>query len=435
MELQLQIVRDPCKEIDKASHHTFSERGGALGRAPDNEWVLPDPHLYVSGRHCEFEFHGGGFWVRDLSRNGVYVNDSRERIGYGRQVMLHDGDRVKLGLYEISVALRDPGALRNASDPLHHEAHQRTVAMPSAAHVVDHSDRGNAVAERVATDRADPLSDHSPRVETAAKTEATPTRATPTLAIDLHELRRRGLLPPSQQERLIANQFRQIKRSLLANAFGKGAVVAVANGRSIMVTSSLAGEGKTFSAFNLALSMAREQDVEVLLVDADVARPHATKMLELELTPGLLEALQDEGIDVESLVRATDIRGLSVLPAGRCDDDIATELLASARMEEIVARLTSKKPNRIVLFDSAPILLTNESRVLATIVGQVVIVVRAGATPQEAVKEAIEFVAEGTSLGLILNQVKASTPGSYYGYGSYGYGEYGRDDTSTGKTG
>ena len=121
----------------------------------------------------------------------------------------------------------------------------------------------------------------------------------------------------------------------------------------------------------------------------------------------------------------TDVNGLCMLPAGRCSDDVATELLASARMEETAARLISRNPNRIVLFDSPPLLLTNESRVLTAVVGQVVLVVRAGATPQQAVTEAIGYIGEDKPIGLILNQSKASGPGNYYGYGEYGYGAYG----------
>ena len=233
-------------------------------------------------------------------------------------------------------------------------------------------------------------------------------------------------MPPESQERLIANQFRQIKRALLANAFGKG-VPAVANGRLMMMTSALPGEGKTFTTINLALSMSREKGVEVLVVDADVAKPQVSGLFGLEREPGLLEALIDDALDIESLVLRTDVQWLCILPAGRCAEDVATELLASARMEETAARLGARYPNRIVIFDSPPLLLTNESRVLTTVVGQVVIVVRAGATPQQAVTEAIGYVGEEKPIGLVLNQSKATGPGNYYGYGEYGYGQYGTD--------
>ena len=159
-------------------------------------------------------------------------------------------------------------------------------------------------------------------------------RHTPVVRFDRARLREIGLLPPEPQERLVANQFRQIKRTLLANALGKG-VPAVANGRLLMMTSALPGEGKTFSTLNLALSLARERDLEILVVDADVAKPQVSGLFNMDTAPGLLEAIDDDSVDIESLILRTDVPGLHFLPAGRCEGDVATELLASARMQDI----------------------------------------------------------------------------------------------------
>ena len=93
--------------------------------------------------------------------------------------------------------------------------------------------------------------------------------------------------------------------------------------------------------------------------------------------PGLLDALRDESLEVESLIEHTDIRGLEILPAGRFVEN-ATELLASARMAQIAARIGARNPRRLVVFDSAPLLVSSEARVLLRIPGQVVLVVRAG---------------------------------------------------------
>lgn len=195
-----------------------------------------------------------------------------------------------------------------------------------------------------------------------------------------------------------------------------------------MVTSSLPGEGKTFSCVNLAFSMAREKDLDVVLIDADIAKQHVSRVFGVADEPGLLNALADDLIDVETLILPTDVRGLSILPAGQCaEDDIATELLASTRMDEVAARIGARSAHRIALFDSPPLLLTNEARVLASLMGQILLVVRAGVTPQQAVLEAISYVDEGKPLGLILNQSHGHAPGSYYGYGAYGYGAYGGD--------
>src|SRR6202008_1950034 len=119
----------------------------------------------------------------------------------------------------------------------------------------------------------------------------------------------------------------RIKRPIIANAFGKG-VPAVPNGHIVMIASAIPGEGKTFTCINLALSMALEHDLEVLLVDADVPKPHISTVFGVAGEPGLLDALKDEALDVQSLVIATDVQGLSVLPIGRRVADTATELLA-----------------------------------------------------------------------------------------------------------
>jgi exopolysaccharide/PEP-CTERM locus tyrosine autokinase len=188
-----------------------------------------------------------------------------------------------------------------------------------------------------------------------------------------------------------------------------------------MVASAVPGEGKTFTSVNLAMSLAAERDLSVLLVDADVAKPHISSVLGLGKEPGLLDCIQNESLDVESLIVETDVERLSVLPAGPVTE-AATELLASARMADIVRALGRADPNRIVVFDSPPLLLTSESRVLSTIVGQIVLVVTAGETPQQAVLGALSHIGEGKTIGLVLNQSVGDTGAQYQypGYGSYG---------------
>lgn len=230
-------------------------------------------------------------------------------------------------------------------------------------------------------------------------------------------LRAAGLLPPEHQERLIGDQYRQIKRPLIASAIGRGAP-KVPNGHLIMSASALPGEGKTFTSINLALSLALEKDISVLLVDADVAKPHISKICGLEEEPGLLDLLADDTKDVESMILPTSVPGLSILPAGR-RNEIATELLASVHMERIVEALGAHDPNRIVLLDSPPLLLTSESRALAAIVGQIVLVVRADVTPQQAVLDAISYLGENKAIGLVLNQCDVREQG-YYGRAPYG---------------
>ena len=236
--------------------------------------------------------------------------------------------------------------------------------------------------------------------------------------IDRMRLRGAGFVPEENQERRFADQYRRIKRPILMQVQLMTAAHAP-SARIVMMASALPGDGKTFTSINLALSIARERDVSVLVMDADVAKPHISRIFGIDQEPGLLDALADHTLDIDSLVLPTDVPGLSMLPAGR-QHEAATELLASERMEQVIMRLTARDPRRIVLLDSPPLLLSSESRALVHVAGQVVLVVRAGGTPRRAVEEAIGYIGEGKPLGLILNQSLLALSEGYYGYGSYG---------------
>ncbi|MGQ0428421.1 MAG: AAA family ATPase [Gammaproteobacteria bacterium] len=246
-----------------------------------------------------------------------------------------------------------------------------------------------------------------------------------TVRIDLAALRSNGFLPPEQHERELAHQFRTIKRPLIRHALPPGEPLAgpvAAGRRTIMVSSALPGEGKTFTAVNLALSLAMEKDHSILLVDGDVAKPNISQIFGAGNEPGLLELLADARRSVESVILSTDTPRLSLLPAGK-PSDVATELLASARMRQVLDNLERIDPHLLIVCDSPPILLTSEARVLASLFEQVVLVVRAGATQQQAVIDAIEAIGDKPGLRLVLNQAhRAGAAGNYYGYGYvYGY--------------
>lgn len=240
-------------------------------------------------------------------------------------------------------------------------------------------------------------------------------------SINLARLHRMGVVAPDAEKSQIAEEFRIIKRPLIANAFGQGAA-RVRNGNLIMVTSSLPGEGKSFCAINLAISMAMEMDRTVLLVDADVAKPRVPEYLGIHADKGLLDVLQDPNLKLSDVLIRTDIAKLTVLPAGRTYKR-ATELLASAAMTRLVEDIGNRYPDRIILFDSPPLLATSESSVLATHMGQIVMVVEAERTSQEAVREALSHIQSCEVVGMLLNKT-TPTPGAdyYYGY----YGSYGK---------
>jgi protein-tyrosine kinase len=235
------------------------------------------------------------------------------------------------------------------------------------------------------------------------------------IVIDQNALRAAGMLPPAHQEHELSQEYRRIKRPLINGAFGRG-MAPLPHGNLIMITSAMSGEGKTFMSLNLAFSVGLEEDVTVLLVDGDVVNPRISQILGVENEQGLLDLIKDPSLTVASSILPTDVPGLSFLPAGRPDAN-ATELLASARMQTVMSQLGTGDPARLVLFDSAPLLVTTESQALAHFAGQVLVVVHADKTQQHVLLDALDTLEEGKPVSLVLNQ--SLRPGSryYYQYG------------------
>ena len=238
--------------------------------------------------------------------------------------------------------------------------------------------------------------------------------------INLEVLAAAGYLTPSSPRTTATDQFRVIKRPLLDNATGKSAAM-VMNGNLIMVTSSLPGEGKSFAAINLAMSIAMEVNHTVLLVDADVARPSIMKKLGLDPAPGLLDLLLDQTIQLSDVLLKTNVPRLTLLPTGR-PHPRATELLTSTAMAVLLEDLGKRYKDRIIIFDSPPLLLTTEARVLATHMGQILMIVQAEKTLQSQVQHALSTIEACPVKLMVLNQARTRGLGAYgYGYG-YGYG-------------
>lgn len=244
-------------------------------------------------------------------------------------------------------------------------------------------------------------------------------RSTPTQSkscvIDLAKLRAAGGVTPGDEMTPIAEEFRLIKRPLIMNAFNQGAG-PIQNGNLIMVTSALAGEGKSFCAINLAMSIAMEMDHTVLLVDADVARPSVPRYLGLKAEMGLLDILLNDKLELPDVMMRTNIEKLSILTSGKKSRH-ATELLASQSMSNLLKDIALRYRDRIVIFDSPPLLLTTESHVLASQMGQIVMVVEAETTPQKAVLEALRQIESCDVINLIYNKSRSFQGEGYYGYG------------------
>lgn len=232
--------------------------------------------------------------------------------------------------------------------------------------------------------------------------------------IDLKRLHDLGIITRIDEKSRIAEEFRIIKRPLIQNSFNRGEGHNK-NCNLIMVTSALSGEGKSFCATNLAMSIAMEQDHTVLLVDADVARPSLPRYLGIRPNKGLMDVLLDDNLDLSDVILRTNIEKLSILPSGRRSKR-ATELLASQDMSDLLTHISRRYHDRIVIFDSPPLILTTESRVLATEMGQIVMVVEAEKTPKKQVLAALEQIESCSDIKLIYNKSQPFNSNNYFDY-------------------
>lgn len=244
--------------------------------------------------------------------------------------------------------------------------------------------------------------------------------------LDFEMLKAQGVLTPDEGRSTVAEEFRIIKRPLLMNATGQGPQ-KIANANMIMVTSALPKEGKTFTAVNLAMSLANEVDNNVLLVDGDVAKPSVNRILGFKSKVGLIDYLLDDVKNLDDILLQTNIPKLTLLPSGRRYRH-STELLASENMRVLLRYLAESDPDRIVVFDSPPLLVTTEARELARNMGQIVMVIEAERTPLFAARDALEQIENHDIVGLVLNKTQMRGGADYYnyGYGGYygGYGSY-----------
>jgi protein-tyrosine kinase len=279
--------------------------------------------------------------------------------------------------------------------------------------------RGDLI-ERFAADFAEGTAvrtDVEPPVAPAKRTVPGRSASKPArqFVVDRNRLRALNLITPDGERTPLAESFRRIKSQILANLNKPKPDAPPAN--LVMVTSALAGEGKTFCTLNLAISMALGRDRTVLLVDADVAKPSIPRVLGLDVQRGLLDLLVDRKIDLEDVLWKTDIGRLTVLPAGTAHQH-ATELLGSDAMRGLLRDVAERYHDRIVVFDSPPLLAASESAALASQVGQIVVVVEAGKTSEAALKSALGRIDTSRVTGLLLNKVEG-TP-LEYSYDAYG---------------
>ncbi|MDZ3832534.1 MAG: AAA family ATPase [Sphingopyxis sp.] len=284
------------------------------------------------------------------------------------------------------------------------------------------------VAKQEILDPVSPAVEAAPTIDPAPKPSVSKeiARSEPAVVpqrqgvIDRDRLAANGMIVPGMPVTGISEEYRIVKRELIRNFSGSGNRPVLPRGHRVLIASANPGEGKTFSAVNLALSLATEADHDVLLIDADIAKPSVLGALGLEDGPGLMDALADARLPLGECLIQTDIPGLKVMPAGT-QHMHDTELLASARTEALLARLEQGAPGRILILDSPPVLAASPAAVLAGHVGQLIMVVRADETLESSLRDAIGLMGGCPHIQLLLNGVKFSPGGrrfgTYYGQG------------------
>jgi len=273
-----------------------------------------------------------------------------------------------------------------------------------------------AAAAAAAAAAPSPLRAILPEPVAAAPTRAARDRRSKEVQLDMDLLFRQGYLVRETAQSLLADQLRIIKRPLLRNVHPEGGGASLRRPNLVLVTSALPGEGKTFFAVNLAMSIAMEVDHSVLLVDADVVRPAVLQRCGVKPAQGLMDVLCNPSLDLADVLLKTNVPKLSILPAGTAMKQ-SSEMLASAAMDRLLDELAQKYADRIVIFDAPPLLPTTESRVLAGRMGQVLMVVEANRTEQSRVAQAYAALEHCPVVMSVLNKTSASKATAGYGYG------------------
>src|SRR5580698_5414743 len=239
-----------------------------------------------------------------------------------------------------------------------------------------------------------------------------------TVVLSQAALAANGISLPSSEFSRHTEEFRSIKRQVLATVSRNASSVAGGLNRLMMVTSAVPAEGKTYVSINLALAIAFERDFNVLLIDADAHRQSLVSRLGVSADKGWLDVLGDNSAKLSDVVIGTNIPNLSILPAGNTRPGIP-ELLSSRKMATLVGELANESPNRLVIFDSLPCLVSTEPSILASMVGQVLFVVAASETSKEEIESSLRLLDGCPSINLILNK---GDPLLIDQFGKYGYG-------------
>ena len=249
------------------------------------------------------------------------------------------------------------------------------------------------------------------------------------IRLDFRALRQSGMITPDNLSSALSNEFRGIKRKLLQRVRDPKTRAAVNN--LIMVTSSLPGEGKTFTSINLALSLAAERGLRVLLIDADVIRPSVGNMFVSPTSEGLTDLLSGKIKQVsEVLYHCTDVPNLSVIFSGNPRTN-SPELISSGQMASLCQELSARYPDRVIVLDTPPVLATPEPAILATYMHQLIMVVSAAQTDRHQLRRALDAVSTCQNVSLLFNKAPRWNEAEYNTYYGYGHGASAPADGAT----
>ncbi len=302
---------------------------------------------------------------------------------------------------------------------------EETVAQ-TAQPIAANGDWGNAsmpvqpvrAARSQQSATAAPPAAAAPR-QTRRMPQAEPVAQSRQVSLDRNALRAHGIALPSAGRSRIAEEFRIVKRQVVAKFLDEIDTDPEAQkNRVIMVTSAKPGEGKTFAAINLALSIASEQDLKVLLIDLDTRHHAMQDMMGIPAGRGLTDLLSNPDVDFADVVLRTNMPNLAVMPAGH-PDNRGPELLSSKRTREMFDEITQRYSDRFIIFDAPSCLASSDPSTLSGLIGQVVFVVEADQTQQEEVEAGIALVRACPNISLLLNKVRNSATDQFGSYSNY----------------
>src|SRR5215813_11177277 len=246
--------------------------------------------------------------------------------------------------------------------------------------------------------------------------EPAPSPVTTQLILDRGRLAKHGIAIPSAARSRTVEEFRLVKRNLMTAVSQVDLNGDRRSNRLIMVTSARPGEGKTFSALNLALAFASERDVKALLVDVDTHHSTLPKVLGISGDRGIVDVLAGNLELSEALIQ-TNIANLMILPAGRGGPHVP-ELLSSNDMAALMAEMTRRFADRFIIIDTPPCMASSDAAALAPLVGQIVFIVEAHHTQQMEIEASLSMLSACPRISLLLN--KSDTMASEH-FGSYEY--------------